>query len=81
MQGQQTLAPHWFAAGRVERMSSPFVIGTIMEQHLTGVEETLGYRVTPDVTIRIGHRARRTFGAAGFGHVAAVSVVWWRRWM
>jgi len=82
VQGQQTLAPRWFAAGRVERMSSPLVFGILtQEQHLTGTEEVLGFRVTPEITVRLGHRARRGFGRPGYTHLAAVSVVWWRRWI
>jgi hypothetical protein len=86
VQGQQTLAPRWFVAGRVERISPPSLppgaTGTIPGD-LAGVEETLGFRVTPEITLRLGHRARRPFGVnqPGFVHQGAVSVVWWRRWL
>lgn len=80
VQGQQTLASRWFVAGRVERMSSP-VLPAFVEQHLRGVEETLGYRLTPEITLRVGHRARRGFGRPGYDHQGAVSAVWWKRWM
>ena len=80
IQGQQTLAPRWFVAARVERIGSTSVlpIGTL-PQHLTGIEETVGFRLTPDFTVRASHRARDTFGAASYGHTAAVSLVWWKR--
>ena len=82
VQGQQTLGPRWFVAGRIERISSPLVLpAAIVEQQLSGVEDVVGYRVTPEVTVRIGHRARRGFGRPGFDHLAEVSLVWWRRWM
>lgn len=86
VQGQQTLTPRWFAAGRVERIQSPAVLGDpaaplIVDQRLEGVEETVGYRITPEVTLRASHRARRGFGRPGFDHTFAMSVVWWRRWM
>ena len=86
VQGQQTLTPRWFAAGRVERMASPAVLGTpaaplIVDQRLQGVEETIGYRLTPDLTLRASHRARRGFGRPGYDHTFGVSAVWWRRWM
>jgi hypothetical protein len=86
VQGQQTLTPRWFVAGRVERMDSPAVLGdptapTIVDQRLQGVEETVGYRLTPEITLRGSHRARRSFGASGFDQTFGVSVVWWRRWM
>jgi hypothetical protein len=82
VQGHQTLTPRWFVAGRVERMSSPIVLPTLVdEQRLNGVEEVIGYRVTPDVTVRMGHRARRSFGRPGYDHQASVQLVWWKRWM
>jgi hypothetical protein len=82
VQGQQTLAPRWFVAGRVERMMSPAVLAPlVVDQRLNGVEETLGYRLTPEFTLRLGHRARQGFGRPGYDHQGAVSVVWWKRWM
>jgi len=82
LQGQQTLAPRWFVAGRVERIASPLVLPTeVQQQRLASSEEVLGYRLTPELTLRAGHRARRGFGRPGFDHQFAVSVVWWRRWI
>lgn len=82
VQGHQTLAPRWFVAGRVERISSPFVHPAGVErQRLAGVEEVLGYRITPELTLRLGHRARRGFGRSGADHQGSVSLVWWRRWV
>lgn len=83
VQGQQTLSPRWFAAGRVERMTGPTVgpLDALTDLHFTGVEETIGYRLSPEITLRAGHRAREAFGRSGFDNVAQVSVVWWRRWL
>lgn len=80
---QQTLSPRWFAAGRVERIDAPAVSvsGARLDQHLTGIEPVLGLRLTPDLTLRAGYRARRGFGQGSFDHQAVVSAVWWRRWM
>ncbi len=81
VQGQQTLAPRWFVSGRVERMSSPFVRAAgVLDQQLAGVEEVVGFRVTPEWTLRLGHRARRVFGRSTYDNQAAASIVWWRRW-
>jgi hypothetical protein len=77
--GQQTLTPRWFGAGRVERMSSPLLGG--IDQNFAGIEEVIGFRVTPEITIRAGHRARRGFGRTGFDHQVIGSVVWWKRWL
>jgi len=52
----------------------------IVDQHLAGVEEVVGFRVTPELTLRVGHRARRGFGRAGYDNQAEASIVWWRRW-
>jgi hypothetical protein len=82
VQGQQTLAPRWFVAGRVERIDAPLVLTAgVVDQFLAGVEEVLGYRLTPELTLRVGHRARRGFGRPGYDHQTSVYLVWWRRWM
>jgi hypothetical protein len=79
VQGQQTLTPRWFAAGRVERIASPLL--GIVDQQFIGVEETVGFRLTREITIRGGHRARRAFGRSAFDNQIAASVVWWKRWL
>jgi hypothetical protein len=82
VQGQQTLTPRWFVASRVERMSAPARLLTPqLEQYFTGTEETIGYRLTPEITLRASHRARRGFGLRDFDQTASVSAVWWKRWM
>jgi hypothetical protein len=83
IQAQQTLAPRWFLAGRVERVTSPplGLATSTINQRLTGVEETLGYRLTADLTLRVSHRARKAFAAPGFIQSMAVSAVWWKRLM
>lgn len=81
-QGQQALAARWFAAARVERMSAPAPLALPpAQQHFTGSEETIGYRLTPEVTIRASHRARRGFGRLDYDHTGSVSLVWWKRWL
>ena len=82
VQGQQTLAPRWFVAGRVERIASPLVTLTSVQlQRLTTSEEVLGFRLTPEITVRAGHRARRGFGQPAYLHQYSMSLVWWRRWI
>ena len=82
VQGLQTLTPRWFVAGRVERMSALALtpLATLEPQRLHGVEEAIGFKVTPELTVRVDHRARRGFGRPEFDHQAAVSLVWWKRW-
>jgi hypothetical protein len=84
VQGQQTLTPRLFAAGRFERIGAPAaspLLSALADQHLTAVEEVVGFRLTPELTLRVGHRARETFGGSGFVHLGEVSLVWWRRWI
>jgi hypothetical protein len=82
IQARQTLAPRWFVAGRVERIAAGAVTatGARLPQRLRGVEEVVGFRVTPEITVRAGHRARAPYGRDEFVHNAEVSVVWSKRW-
>lgn len=84
VQGQQTLTPRWFAAARVERIGAPAAgpsPGVTQTSRLMGTEETVGYRLTPEITLRASHRARRVFAQADYLHQVTVSLVWWRRWI
>jgi hypothetical protein len=82
VQGQQTLAPRWFAATRVERIDSPLVTPVaVTPQQMTNAEAVLGFRLTPELTARGGYRARRGFGRPAFDHQLEVSLVWWKRWI
>lgn len=82
MQGRQTLTPRWFVAGRVERIASPLVsAGLVRQQSLISSEETLGYRLTPEFTVRAAHRARRNFRSPAYQHEFTLSAVWWKRWL
>jgi hypothetical protein len=82
-QGQQTLTPRWFAAGRVERIVAPALLpsGAYESRRFSGVESVIGFRLTPELTLRGGHRVRQTFGRTSFDHAATMSVVWSKRWM
>ena len=83
VQGQQTLTPRWFTAARVERMSGRAfrtATNTFDQLSFTGSEEIVGFRLTPGITLRGGHRMREAFGATGYVHSGTLSIVWWRRW-
>lgn len=81
LQGAQALAPRWFVAGRVENIHTTLPVPTALEQRFDANEETLGFRVTPELTLRVSHRARQTFGRTNFDHTGAISFVWYKRWM
>lgn len=81
-QGQQVLGPRWYLAGRYERvLAQRLTMPSTAGGRFTGVEETVGYRISPELTVRAGHRARRAFGRVGFAHDASLALVWWRRWL
>jgi hypothetical protein len=81
VQGQQTLTPRLYAAGRVERIGAPlFTSPGSIDLSLVSFEEVLGVRLTPELTLRVSHRARRGFGVPDYDNQVGVSMVWWRRW-
>jgi hypothetical protein len=82
VQAQQVLTPRFFLAARVEHIGAP-----VPDPRLTpvldafaGSEEVLGFRLTPDLTFRAGHRTRRPFGQQRYQNQAAASIVWAHRW-
>jgi hypothetical protein len=81
VQGVQALAPRWFVAARVERLNTTLPLAVPDDQHFKASEQTIGFRLTPELTLRASHRLIERFGAAEFGHTGAVSIVWYRRWM
>lgn len=82
VQARQTLAPRWFVHSRATRGSSPQVAssGLVTPRTFLSIDSTLGYLVTPEVTLRAGHTALRGWTAATTDHQLAVSIVWARRW-
>ena len=82
IQGQQVLTPRFFLAARIERIGSreadPLL--TPVVDAFAGTEEVLGFRLRPDLTFRVGHRARRPFGQTAYANQAAASIVWAHRW-
>jgi len=83
VQGIQTLSPRWFVAARHEGTQAPgLVTATTIGQktRLTIGEATVGFRVTPDVTVRSSYYARKSYGAAAWDHQVGVSAVWARKW-
>jgi hypothetical protein len=69
-------------AGRVERLEGPplAVLPMGPRQTFSGTEETVGFRITPEITVRASYRARRPFSQPDYVHQAMASVVWARRW-
>jgi hypothetical protein len=83
VQGVQTLAPRWFVAGRQEStLAPPLITPASVGQatRLTMIETTVGFRVTPDVTLRSSYYTRKSYGASAWDHQIGVSAVWARKW-
>lgn len=81
-QARHTLAPRWFVHSRATRGGSPQVAasGSVTPLTFLSVDSTIGYLVTPEITVRAGHTAVRGWGAPAADHQLGVSVVWARRW-
>jgi hypothetical protein len=81
VQAAQALTPRWFAAGRLDRIQTTLPTVAGLEQNFNSTEQTLGFRITPEITLRASHRMRQQFGRDPWEHFGAVSIVWYRRWM
>lgn len=83
IQGIQTLAPRWFVAARHEGTSAPplrTAVSVGPRTDLRVVEATVGFRATPEITLRGGYYCRQFYGATTWDSQAGVSIVWARRW-
>lgn len=83
VEGAQTLTPRCYLAGRLRTIDAPNPLartaGALRARSTTG-EVTVGYRVSPDLTLRTAYQLVRSFKDAGFAHRAGVAAVWARRW-
>lgn len=83
-QVQYTIAPRWFAHSRASVMHSPEAVlsapGTFVAREYRVIETTLGFRLTPDVTLRVAHAAMQNWGLSSVDNQLGVSFVFARRW-
>ena len=90
IEGMQTITPRWFTAGRL-RSADAFSVpgrtynGPITADGFRAVNESsrelvIGYRATPEVTLRAGYLATRAYATTPWMHRAEASVVWAQRW-
>ena len=77
----QTLSPRWFAAvrGDHQRFAAEQPSGAVRTEHYDRFEAILGFRVTPDLTLRGGYLGRKGYVVSHWDDQAVVSVVWARR--
>jgi hypothetical protein len=77
----RTLTPRWFTAGRIVGASTPILTTpTPVRRVGKSAEATIGYRLTPTITLRAAYQGSRGFGAATWMNAVAVSTVWAQRW-
>lgn len=84
LQAQQTITPRLFAHSRATVMRSPEAVPSAPTQftwrEYQVIETTGGYRLSPDLTVRLAHAAIRSWGLASFDHQLGVSLIWSKRW-
>lgn len=82
LQAQQTLTPRWFAHARTTGMHAPVLSAgrppEIRAWH--SLDATIGYRVDPEVTLKLGYSAIATWGTSDVDHQLGVAFMWSRRW-
>jgi hypothetical protein len=83
VQGIHTLTPRVFLAGRQEGTSAPplrtgIVPGVRTEMHIT--EATVGYRLSPDFTLRSSFYGRKQFTRKDWDQQVGFSLVWTHQW-
>ena len=81
LEASQTLTPRWYVAGRTTRATTPvFAAGVRVRRSGGTADATIGYRATPEITVKAGYQGSRTYARQDWDHAAAVSIVWARRW-
>lgn len=81
LEAVQTITPRWYAAARTTQTSTPmFAAGTRTRRGARSAEGTVGYRLSPEITLKAGYQGSRAYTGRTWTHAAAVSVVVFKRW-
>jgi hypothetical protein len=82
LQAQQTLTPRLYAHARATDIHAPVLAAGLSPRTQTyrSIDTTVGFRVDPEVTLKVGYSAVATWGASQVDHQAGVSLMWSRRW-
>jgi hypothetical protein len=83
VQGTHTITPRIFAAARNEGSSAPAAYAGAFKGQRTRmkmIEATVGYRFTPEITLRSSYYARHPYTAPTWDQQIGVSIVIARRW-
>ena len=83
-QGQHALTPRVFVHSRASTVRAPraatSLATTVTDERFRSIDNTVGYLLSPELTVRVAHSAIRGFGRATVDHQVGVSLVWTRRW-
>lgn len=82
VEGVQTLAPRWFVAGRVDHQWIRFtraLTGSRAREAYSRTEAVVGYRLTPELTLRGGYLGRKGYVVFHWDDQLVGSIVWSRR--
>jgi hypothetical protein len=82
VQARQTLTPRLFAHSRATFGRTPQVSnrGVATPRRYGAVDSTVGYMLNPDITLKLGHTAMKSWTRTTVDHQLAVSVAFARRW-
>ncbi len=83
-QAQHTLTPRVFVHSRISNVRAPRAASafatTVELQRFRSIDSTVGYLLTPEITLRAAHTALRAFDRPTTDHQLGLSVIWSRRW-
>ena len=82
MQARQTLTPRVFVHTRISSIEIPptAALALVQSPRFRSVDSTVGYRLSPEVTLRVGHTAVEGWRGTEVDHQLGLSMVWARRW-
>ncbi|HET7221372.1 MAG TPA: hypothetical protein VFJ02_25125, partial [Vicinamibacterales bacterium] len=81
LEAVQTISPRVYAAARTTQTSTPvFAAGARTRRAARSVEATIGFRLSPEITLKAGYQGSRTYTGVAWTHAAAVSFVVFKRW-
>ena len=82
MQARQTLTPRVFVHTRFSSIEIPptETLAALLSPRFWSSDSTVGYLVSPEVTLRLGHTALHGWSGAKVDHQIGLSIIWSRRW-
>ena len=83
LQAKQTLTPRMYVHSRATMMESlvtTAIPGILDDGAYRAVDTTLGYLVTPEATLRLGHAVMKRWNVSDVDHQIGLSIVWAKRW-